>query len=139
VTLGTIRPYRFDSLIDAVLATNMPDERSIWQLGSTTRNDLPGTVRETMTETELRDYASRADVVITHAGAGTLLNLLELGVHPVVVPRRRQRAEHVDDHQSELASIASKRGIAVVVEAPDIRVEHITSASALRNVTSPEQ
>jgi UDP-N-acetylglucosamine--N-acetylmuramyl-(pentapeptide) pyrophosphoryl-undecaprenol N-acetylglucosamine transferase len=44
VTLGTIQPYRFDALVEAVLATGLADERTVWQVGSTTRQDLPGRV-----------------------------------------------------------------------------------------------
>jgi UDP-N-acetylglucosamine transferase subunit ALG13 len=43
-----------------------------------------------------------ADLVISHAGAGTLIHLLRLGKIPVVMPRRKKYGEHVDDHQVEL-------------------------------------
>ncbi|WP_412936526.1 glycosyltransferase [Microbacterium sp. 2P01SA-2] len=120
VTLGTIKPYRFDSLVDAVLATGLANESTVWQLGETTRSDLPGTVRTLTSDDEFRRYATEADVVVTHSGVGTILNLLEWGIHPVVVPRRRARGEHVDDHQSQIAALLGDLGIAVVAEAPDL-------------------
>jgi UDP-N-acetylglucosamine transferase subunit ALG13 len=43
-----------------------------------------------------------ADLVISHAGAGTLIQLLRVGKIPVVMPRQKKYGEHVDDHQIEL-------------------------------------
>lgn len=134
VTLGTIRPYRFDALIDAVLNTGLANENTVWQVGETTRSRLPGTVVSTLSESEFHQHAAAADVVITHAGVGTLLDLLELGVHPVLVPRRQKRREHVDDHQLELSHKAALAGIAVTVEAPDLRASHLRRAASMANV-----
>src|SRR4051812_23398489 len=46
VTLGTIKPFRFDRLVDELLAS-LPAHASVtWQLGCTTRTDLPGEVHD---------------------------------------------------------------------------------------------
>jgi UDP-N-acetylglucosamine transferase subunit ALG13 len=128
VTVGTIRPYRFDALVDAVLATGLADERTTWQLGVTSRDDLPGRVVEEFPPQDLMAYARASDVVVTHAGAGTVLDLLRMGICPVVVPRRRLRAEHVDDHQTELAGLLRRRGLAHVREVDEIDVGTIREA-----------
>jgi UDP-N-acetylglucosamine--N-acetylmuramyl-(pentapeptide) pyrophosphoryl-undecaprenol N-acetylglucosamine transferase len=67
--------------------------------------------------------------VVTHAGAGTVLDLLRTGICPVVVPRRRARAEHVDDHQTELAELLRRRGLAHVREADELDVHTMREAS----------
>ncbi|MGX6508889.1 glycosyltransferase [Rhodococcus sp. SJ-2] len=118
VTLGTIHPYRFDRLIDAVLGTGLADERTIWQVGSTERSDLPGEVHSQMESSEFDTAARTADLVVTHAGVGTILKLLDMGIYPVVVPRRKSYREHVDDHQLQIASVVSKQGIGSVAS-PD--------------------
>jgi UDP-N-acetylglucosamine transferase subunit ALG13 len=41
-----------------------------------------------------------ADVVVMHAGAGSILQAFSCGKVPVVVPRLARSAEAVDDHQS---------------------------------------
>lgn len=130
VTLGTIEGYRFDAVVDAVLRTGLADERTVWQLGDTTREGLPGRV---VTQFELRDFqevARNSDVVVSHAGVGTVLDLLELGIYPVLVPRRRSRAEHVDDHQSQIAGLVERMQVARVVEATDLVAEDLMTASA---------
>jgi UDP-N-acetylglucosamine transferase subunit ALG13 len=62
-----------------------------------------------------------ADLVITHAGAGTLLNALQAGKIPVVMPRRKKYGELVDDHQVELGEVlAAERRINPVYELEDL-------------------
>ena len=114
VTLGTIRPYRFDALVDSVAALLRPGDEVTWQLGATTRDDLPGTVVENLSREDLTTIAAASDVVISHAGVGTALDLLDLGVRPVLVPRRAAATEHVDDHQAQIAAMLGDRDLATV-------------------------
>jgi UDP-N-acetylglucosamine transferase subunit ALG13 len=130
VTLGTIRPYRFDSLVDAVLATGLADERTTWQLGVTDRQGLPGRAVSQLSAAEFQECVESADVVITHAGVGTVMNLLEMGRFAVVVPHRIDRHEHVDDHQSQIADLLRRRGLASVAEVHDLTRDLILDASA---------
>ncbi|OWP20263.1 hypothetical protein CBF90_14435 [Microbacterium sp. AISO3] len=133
VTLGTIRPYRFDAVVDQLLASGMVNEHTVWQLGETSRNDLPGTAVAYMKDADFAKECDAADVVVTHAGVGTILALLEKGIHPVVVPRRRDRGEHVDDHQEQIAQLTSKLQIAQHVEA-DGNVRSAIEQAAVRRV-----
>jgi beta-1,4-N-acetylglucosaminyltransferase len=74
----------------------------------------------------------KADVVICHAGAGTLLHALGCGKIPVVVPRRLQYGELIDDHQVQLAAaLASNRRIVSVMDVADLG-SAISQARALR-------
>jgi UDP-N-acetylglucosamine--N-acetylmuramyl-(pentapeptide) pyrophosphoryl-undecaprenol N-acetylglucosamine transferase len=63
------------------------------------------------TATESVDYlqpdqfleaVSNASVVICHAGAGVIATVLRRGMRPIVMGRRIELGEHVDDHQSQL-------------------------------------
>jgi UDP-N-acetylglucosamine transferase subunit ALG13 len=131
VTLGTIQGYRFDALVDAVLATGLADERTVWQLGYTDgRTDLPGTVFGHMRPADFHAAAENADVVITHAGIGNLLSFLDSGIYPVLVTRRKARKEHVDDHQLQIAELASLLGVVEAVDAPDLTADVIRAAAA---------
>lgn len=129
VTLGTIYPYRFDALVDAVLRTGLADGRTVWQLGSTAREGLPGRAMSQMGAAEFEDCARTAGVVITHAGVGTIMHLLEMGIYPVVVPRRAKRHEHIDDHQVQISSLLKSREISVVAEADELDRNTIVAAS----------
>lgn len=112
VTLGTIRPYRFDRAIEAVLSVLRPGDEVTWQLGSSYREDLPGTVHREVKPEEFRRLALESDATITHAGVGSILELLDLGITPAVVVRTQENSEHVDDHQRQIAEAMTARGLA---------------------------
>jgi UDP-N-acetylglucosamine transferase subunit ALG13 len=56
-----------------------------------------------------------AETVITHAGVGSILCARREGHVPLVVPRRHDLGEHVDDHQAELTRALEPRGGIVAV------------------------
>jgi UDP-N-acetylglucosamine transferase subunit ALG13 len=56
-----------------------------------------------------------ADVVVTHAGVGSILCARREGHTPLVVPRRHDLGEHVDEHQAELTRALEARGSVVAV------------------------
>jgi UDP-N-acetylglucosamine--N-acetylmuramyl-(pentapeptide) pyrophosphoryl-undecaprenol N-acetylglucosamine transferase len=64
---------------------------------------------------ELNARMREADVVVTHAGVGSVLCAREAGHVPVVVPRLRRFGEHVDDHQLELVAALGKDGHVIPV------------------------
>ena len=59
-----------------------------------------------------------ATVLISHAGAGTLLHAWEAGKVPVVMPRQHQYGEHIDDHQVELTRALAGEGYIVPAYEP---------------------
>ncbi|MFT3886594.1 MAG: glycosyltransferase [Arachnia sp.] len=135
VTLGTIRGYRFDSIIDSVLASGYANENTVWQLGDTDRaDDLPGTVHDYLTPSSFVAAATEADVVVTHAGVGTLLELLSMGIYPVLAIRRAARNEHVDDHQTEIAELVNGTDLGIAVDGPDLTANVLERAARRRVV-----
>lgn len=114
VTLGTIQPYRFDAALQAVERLLVPGDRVFWQVGCTSGLDLPGHVMESMGRVELQGMAAQCDVVISHAGVGTAVDLLDLGISPVLLPRRAEHGEHVDDHQAQIGEMLEARDLATV-------------------------
>ncbi|OMQ16641.1 hypothetical protein A7K94_0201125 [Modestobacter sp. VKM Ac-2676] len=133
ITLGTLRGYAFHSLIDRVLQAGLANEHTVWQLGDTEPQvELPGRVHREVPGPDFERYATEADVVITHAGVGTVLNLLELGIAPIAVVRRRFRGEHVDDHQQQLAQLMNGTGIGFAVEVDELGSEIVARAAGHR-------
>ena len=130
VTLGTIRPYRFDSMIEAVLALGISNENSVWQVGVTNRNDLPGRVLESVSSEEFDELVRESDVTITHSGVGSIMRILDLGKTPVVIPRSSRRNEHVDDHQEQIAALLKERELGVVARAHELELSDIERARA---------
>ena len=58
----------------------------------------------------------QADLVILHAGAGSIITTLKAGKVPVVMPRRADLGEHVDDHQRELVDQLEATGRIVIAQ-----------------------
>jgi UDP-N-acetylglucosamine transferase subunit ALG13 len=111
VTVGT-HHQPFMRLLDAV--SNLPDEVVV-QYG---HSPAPlGVARAVpfLPFAEIEQNMREADAVVTHAGVGSILLALRCGHTPVVVPRLRDRREHVDDHQLELARALATRGEVVAV------------------------
>ncbi len=64
-----------------------------------------------------------ADVVISHAGAGTAIAALELGKCPLIAPAGWPWGEQIDDHQIQIARELDDRGLAISVEADQLSYE----------------
>lgn len=134
ITLGTIRPYRFDAAVDALENILRPDDEVVWQLGETTRPGLLGQAHQSMSNAELRRYITWADVVVSHAGVGSIVDTLEAGRCPVLVVRRAERAEHVDDHQLDIAGEMQGRHLGFELDVNAPRRELLVEAAAARTV-----
>jgi UDP-N-acetylglucosamine transferase subunit ALG13 len=64
------------------------------------------------------ELIDQADVVVTHAGVGSIMCALRAGHVPIVFPRLQRYGETVDDHQIELAEALASRGTVTVARTP---------------------
>ena len=64
---------------------------------------------------EMLERFQAAEKVITHAGVGSILCATRAGHTPLVVPRRHDLGEHVDEHQAELTRALAERGSVIAV------------------------
>jgi UDP-N-acetylglucosamine transferase subunit ALG13 len=113
VTLGTHgQPFARALELVAGLAT---DEEVLIQRGTTLeRRDLIDAKWVDYLEwNELGENMRRADVVISHAGVGSMVTAIRAGKKPVAVPRLARFGEHVDDHQVQLAERFAERNLAL--------------------------
>jgi UDP-N-acetylglucosamine transferase subunit ALG13 len=77
-----------------------------------------------------------ADMVITHAGVGSVICASREGHVPLVVPRRHELGEHVDDHQVELTRALAERGSVVAVWDVDALAETVATAPPRRRAST---
>lgn len=139
VALGTIEPFEFTRLVERLIDI-LPDHIDVvWQTGATDVSDLPIEGRRSMSSTEFEEAIAAADVVVAHAGTGTALTCLQLGVRPVLVPRRAAHGEHVDDHQKETADYLARLNVAAVAEADRLELHDLEAATGwhVRKPTAP--
>jgi len=116
VILGTwVQPFR--RLVEALVPILPPGADVLWQTGHTDTTGLVAAPTPWVAASDLSRAIAMADLVVTHAGMGASLDALLAGRCPVVVPRRVEHGEQVDNHQVELAAELDRRGLAVVREA----------------------
>ena len=135
VSLG-MHSFAFDAAVARLRDVLMEvGAEVLWQLGSTPDpGNLPGEVVSNLPVEELQTAVERASIVVGHAGVGLSLMALDAGKVPVLLPRRRRRREHTDDHQVQLARELQRRGLAVSVEVEELAREHLASVGALKAV-----
>lgn len=109
-------PRGFQRLVDWLdaLAPAL-GETIVIQVGHTPRLPVHAAWVRFEPQEAFQKRVAAARVLVTHAGAGTLLASAEAGVPAVCVPRQRALGEAVDDHQAELAAVLADRpGFAAV-------------------------
>lgn len=71
---------------------------------------------------KMQELMSDASVVITHGGPSSFVEAMAAGRAPVVVPRRVEFGEHVNDHQADFVRVVSERigGIVPVYDVAEL-------------------
>lgn len=118
VTVGTTS---FDLLVQRVdeLASSLQDKNFIFQVGNGKYKVQNG--RFFSFTDDIESFYKDADVVITHAGAGSIYRLLELRKKIIVAPN----FERVDKHQSDISFYMEKNGHLLVAWKFDEIREHL--------------
>jgi UDP-N-acetylglucosamine transferase subunit ALG13 len=138
VTLGTSTRYGFRRLVERLIAVLPPDADVLWQTGVTDVRGLGITGQFALPGDDLDQAMREADLVVAHAGTGSALSALEAGRAPVLVPRRREHQENVDDHQALVAAELEERGLAVHVQPETLTLAHLTAAARRRIRAVPD-
>jgi UDP-N-acetylglucosamine transferase subunit ALG13 len=131
VMVGT-NPYPFDRLLRAISKyADETGEEIIAQIGNTPPRDNIECHRY-LDHSDVMKYISSANVVVCQGGYGSICDSLSLSARTVVVPRRIEAGECVDN-QIELVSAFAKEGLIIpvmdIADLPDAiakaRVMHI--------------
>ena len=125
VSVGGNAHYGFERLIRRLHAVLPPEWSVLWQVGPSDVADLGIETVRSLPAERLKEEIADADLVISHAGTGSILTALSLGKRPIVVPRRAAHGEHVDGHQDDLAAYVDRAGLALVREADEITIEDL--------------
>jgi UDP-N-acetylglucosamine transferase subunit ALG13 len=115
VTIGTSDP--FDRLLAAV-GNLRSTEEIVAQCGASTVRPHNARCVDFLAFDELTELMAAARIVVTHAGAGSVMTALAAGKLPIAVPRLRRHGEAVDDHQLEFGRRLDSAGLLTLVEDP---------------------
>lgn len=110
-TVGT-HTQGFDRLVIALdECASQTDEPLVVQTGASQHEPRHAEWFRFESPARIESLMREARVVVTHAGAGSLLMALECGTPVVAVPRLSSLGEHVDDHQLELCEALQGAGL----------------------------
>ena len=129
VSLGT-QDKPFNRIIDYVVSLKenlkeIKSEKIIMQLGQTKllKSDIERIksleniiIYDMLKPEKMKDIIKDADIIITHAGVGTIMECLERNKEIIVVPRKVENSEHVNNHQEEIAYEMEKQGFLTKVD-----------------------
>jgi UDP-N-acetylglucosamine transferase subunit ALG13 len=121
VTIGSQLPFdRLIQAIDEIAPTlGMPVVAQVFESKYTARNIK---TLDFVTPSEFSGYIRDADLVIAHAGMGTILSAMELNKPILVVPRKAKYHEARNDHQISNAEIFEKlKYVYVAYEVDDLK------------------
>ena len=65
---------------------------------------------------DMKKYIINSSIVITHAGVGTIMECIENNKDIIVLPRKEENGEHVNNHQEEIAFEMEKNGLLYKVD-----------------------
>ncbi len=111
VTVGT-HEQPFDRLIKAIddlKARNIINDNVFIQKGFSTYIPKHCQYKDFCSFDEMTFFYKRARIIITHAGPSSIIEALSEGKIPIVVPRRKEFGEHVDNHQLEFTKLLCKK------------------------------
>lgn len=119
VTVGTQLP--FERLIKAIdeWAAAHPDVPVFAQIGLTEYQPQHMEVVKKLDPVSYQDYFSRAKVVVSHVGMGTIIAGLEAAKALVLMPRLAKLGEHRNDHQLGTAAKFQHFQNITIVNSPD--------------------
>lgn len=112
ISVGS-REYPFDRLIrkvDELVADGTITDTVIGQIGHSRYEPKHFQWHRFLDRDVFREHQAKADLIISHAGAGALVSALKLGKTVISVPRLYRYGEHIDDHQTQISGMFAQEG-----------------------------
>ncbi len=117
VTLGT-QDKPFKRLLDYLENSDIKDE-IIVQNGFTEYESNKLKLFKYLDKDDFDNYLKKADLIICHAGVGTIVNCLKNDKKVLAVPRLSKYGEHQNDHQLQIANAYFQKGYILVMDDND--------------------
>ena len=117
VTVGT-HEQPFDRLlkcIDKMVEEGKIKEEVIIQKGYTNYEPIHCKSEKLMPYDKIQKYINEARIIITHGGPASFIAPLTKGKIPIVVTRKKEFNEHVNNHQLEFSKAVEQRMKNIIV------------------------
>lgn len=134
VTVGT-HEQQFNRLVqcvDSLKEKGIITEDVMIQTGFSTYEPKFCAYSQWVPYEQMLEYVRKARIVVTHGGPSSFIMPLQVGKIPVVVPRKKEMDEHVNDHQLTFClAVAQRQKNILVVEDIDTLGDVLTNYDAL--------
>lgn len=130
ITVGT-HEQPFDRLlkcIDKMVEDGQINEEVIVQKGYTDYEPKNYKAEKLIPYEQMQKNIEDARIVVTHGGPASFIAPLSIGKIPVVVPRKKDFNEHVNNHQLEFSrEVAKRMGNIIVAETDEEIIDAIVN------------
>ncbi len=112
VTLGT-QDKSFERLLDAVqkaIDDGYINEKVVVQAGYTTYESKDMEIFDFIPRDKFEELIEECDILITHAGVGSILSGLNNNKKVIAAPRLSKYKEHINDHQLQIVEKFKRLG-----------------------------
>ena len=119
VTVGTHeQPFnRLIECMDKLIEDGTINEEVVIQSGYSTYEPKHCKWQKLFPYTEMKKNVAEARIVITHGGPSSFIMPLQIGKTPIVVTRKFEFNEHVNNHQVDFCNaVANRMGTIIVLE-----------------------
>lgn len=129
VTLGT-QKFQFNRLLKVVddLVAEGHLDNVFAQVGHSDYVPQNYEYKDFLSKDAFQDCVRDCDLLITHSGVATIITGLKMEKPIVVVPRLSKFAEHVDDHQLQIAKSFSEQNFVMMCQNADDLAQIVTQA-----------
>ena len=111
VTLGN-QNFQFNRLLEKIqilIKNGVINDKVFAQIGHTIFESKHMEIVKFLTKEEFNNYITESNLVITHAGTGSLISSLRKDKKVIAAARLKKYREHIDNHQTEILSAFVKR------------------------------
>lgn len=115
ISLGT-QKFQFNRLlkyIDEKIKCQEISEEVFAQIGYSTYIPQSYEYKDFLDKNEFESIIEKSNLLITHAGVGTIIAAMKYEKPIIVVPRLSKFEEHVDDHQLQIAEAFSRKNLII--------------------------
>lgn len=117
VTLGT-QDKSFARLLEAIqkeIDNGTIKDEVIVQAGHTSFESKKMKIFDLVSLDKFNEYMDECDLLITHAGVGSIVDGLKRGKTVIAVPRLKEYSEHTNNHQLQIAENFGNKGYIIPV------------------------
>lgn len=120
--------FRLFEAVEKLISCGVIRDNVVMQTGNTKFRSTRCQCLDFLDMNEFEKLLRQSHLVISHAGAGTIMSALKLMKPIIVVPRLKRYNEHIDDHQLQLTYILAKQRRVIPVYNTDVLEEAIRVA-----------